>query len=87
MIISHPGCKDCKAGHRKCSFFVVKSLHRECTPFQAAQKEHCPHRNHATHLRRDHAHFFLILFFFTLLTILISNLHLHLHCTTHTYAI
>ena len=56
-IISHPGCKDCKAGHEKCSFFVLKSLHREHTPFQAAQKEHCLHRNHATHLCRDHALF------------------------------
>ena len=58
-IISHPGCKDCKAGHGKCSFFVLKSLHREHTPFQAAQiqKEHCPHRNHATHLCHDHALF------------------------------
>ena len=27
------------------------------TPFQAAQKEHCPRRNHTTHLRRDHALF------------------------------
>ena len=46
-------CKDCKAGHGKCSFFVLKSPHREHTPFQAAQKEHCPHRNQATHLCRD----------------------------------
>ena len=28
-------CKDCKAGHGKCSFFVLKSPHREHTPFQA----------------------------------------------------
>ena len=51
--------EDCKAGHGKCSFFVLKSLHREHTPFQAAQiqKEHCPLRNHATHLCRDHALF------------------------------
>ena len=32
-------------------------FHREHTPFQAAQKQHCPHGNHATHLRRDHALF------------------------------
>ena len=50
-------CKDCKAGHGKCSLFVLKSPHREHTPFQAAQKEHCPHCNHATHLCRDHALF------------------------------
>ena len=56
-IISHPGCKDCEAGHGKCLFFVLKSLHREHTPFQAAQKEHCPYRNHATHLCRYHALF------------------------------
>ena len=56
-ILSHAGCKDCKAGHGKCSFFVLKSLHGEHTPFQAAQiqKEHCLHRNHATPLRRNHA--------------------------------
>ena len=48
-ICDYP-CKDCKAGHGKCSFFVLKSRHREHTPFQVAQKEHCPHRNHATHL-------------------------------------
>ena len=53
-IISHPGGKDCKAGHGKCSFFVLKSPHWEYTPFQAAQKEHCPYHNHATHLCRDH---------------------------------
>ena len=46
-------CKDCKASHGKCSFVVLKSPHREHTPFQAAQKEHCPHRNHATDLCRD----------------------------------
>ena len=61
-ILSHPGCNDCKAGHGKCSFFVLKSLHGEHTPFQAAQiqKEHCPHRNHATHLCHDHALFEVI---------------------------
>ena len=37
-------CKDCKAGHGKCSFFVLKSPHWEHTPLQAAKKEHCPHR-------------------------------------------
>ena len=52
-IISHPGCKDCEEGHGKCLFFVLKSLYREQTPFQATQKEHCPHRSHATHLCRD----------------------------------
>ena len=31
-------CKDRKDGHGKCSFFVLKSPHREHTPFQAAQK-------------------------------------------------
>ena len=46
-------CKDRKAGHGKCSLFVLKSPHREHTPFQCAQKEHCPRRNHATHLCRD----------------------------------
>ena len=52
--ISDNLCKDCKVGHGKCSFFVLKSPHQENTPFQAAQKEHCPHRNHATHLCRGH---------------------------------
>ena len=33
--------------------FVLKSPHGENTAFQAAQKEQCPHRNHATHLCRD----------------------------------
>ena len=37
--------KDCKAGHGKCLFFVLKSPHREHTPF---------HPSHATHLCRDH---------------------------------
>ena len=31
-----------------------ESPHRELTPFQAAQKDHCPHCNHATNLCRDH---------------------------------
>ena len=47
-------CKDCKGGHGKCSFFVLKSPHWEHTPFQTAQKENCPHRNHAIHLCRDY---------------------------------
>ena len=36
---------------------LFQSPHRVHTPFQAAQKEHCPHRNHATHLCRYHALF------------------------------
>ena len=45
--------KGCKAGYGKCSLFVLKSTHREHTLFQCAQKEHCPRRNHATHLCGD----------------------------------
>ena len=37
--------------------FILCSKEREHTSFQAAQKEHCPHRNHSTHLCRDHALF------------------------------
>ena len=62
-------CKDCKAGHGKCSLFVLKSPHREHIPFQVAQKEHCPHRNHATHLCRDHG-----------LKVLYKSI---LHCSAH----
>ena len=40
------------------------------TPFQAAQKEHCPHRNHATHQRRDNA----------LFEVLYKSV---LHCSSH----
>ena len=46
-------CKDCKAGHRKCPFFALKSPHREHKPFEASLKEHCAHRNHSTYLCRE----------------------------------
>ena len=41
-------------GKFKVGLARLKSLHREHTLFQAAQKEHYPHRNFATHLCRDH---------------------------------